>query len=261
MIFDFKDSHGAVVCSVRMEHLWADVYGLVQKAEQKNINAETWLGLFSKAIEAAKAKGARYINFRLIENEKSEELADRLPELGFFKKQDRIEFRRKLSDLPTGADSPIQWKTAQELGFAESDVANFLALVAEGDPDTEPTDDPLTYIQDWMKDPVLTCGTNCIGIGSVSGEPCAFVVAQINPKSKWSRISYMGLAPKFRSQRLGVWVHRHGFDMMRAQGGELYHGGTSADNLPMLRLFEHHGCEVHCKMQEWILSFESGGSR
>lgn len=261
MKFDFKDSHGAEVCSVRLEHLWADVYGIVQKSAAENVAPEIWLKLFVQAIDAAKEKGAQNLQFRLIERANSEVLAERLPGLGFYKKQNRIEFRRKLSELPTGADSPIQWKTAEELGFTETDVANFLSVVTVGDPDSEPTDDPLTYIQDWLKDPVLTSGPDCIGIGFINHKPGAFVVAQINPKSKWSRISYMGIAPEHRQRGLGLWVHRHGFDMMRAQGGELYHGGTSADNLPMLKLFEAHGCEVFCKMQEWILPLEKGAPR
>lgn len=181
--------------------------------------------------------------------------AQRLPELGFSKKQDRIEFTKLLAELPPEAGSPIEWRTASGLGFDDVGVAKLLTQVAEGDPDSEPTDDPLVYIQDWMKDPVLTSGTDCIGVGIFDGEVCALVVAQINPKTKWSRISYMGMAPEFRGRGLGVWVHRHGFEMLRKQGGELYHGGTSAENYSMLKLFERNGCDFYRRMEEWALGF------
>jgi hypothetical protein len=54
----------------------------------------------------------------------------------------------------------------------------------------------------------------------------ALTVVQMNPKSGWSRISYMGIAPKFRGQGLGKWVHRFSFRKMKEEGGKLYHGGT-----------------------------------
>jgi ribosomal protein S18 acetylase RimI-like enzyme len=83
----------------------------------------------------------------------------------------------------------------------------------------------------------------------------AIVVAQINPKSGWSRITHMGIIPAFRSRKLGKWVHRHGFEMMRGQGGKLYHGGTVSTNTAMIRLFNQHGCKEYRRMQEWIYRF------
>ncbi len=65
MNFDFKDSRGAVVCSLRLLHLWADVYGLLLKADQGNLNVEHWQNLFTQAIDVAKGKGARQIILRL----------------------------------------------------------------------------------------------------------------------------------------------------------------------------------------------------
>ena len=88
-------------------------------------------------------------------------------------------------------------------------------------------------------------------IGSVDGEPAGIVVAQINPRTRWSRISYMGLAPRYRGRGLGRYVHRHGLAMMREQGGELYQGGTVETNRPMVRLFEAHGCRFYRRLEEW----------
>lgn len=67
-----------------------------------------------------------------------------------------------------------------------------------------------------------------------------------------SRISYMGVAPEFRQQGLGKWVHRYSFKTMKNLGEKLYHGGTSATNHAMLRLFEIHQCELFLEMEEWI---------
>lgn len=213
MNFDYQDSHGAVVCSVKLTHLWADVYGIIQKTEKENIEPPIWLALIAQAIEEARKKKPGNSSF---ESKKTgvEALANKLSGLGFRKKQDRIEFRIKISELPTGEGSPIEWRTAHDLGYQNGNVTDLFMEVADGDPDSEPMGDPLVYVQDWLKDPVLTSGPKCITVGFLEGVPCALVVAQINPKSKWSRISYMGIAPKLRGKGLGRWVHRQGFEMM-----------------------------------------------
>ena len=79
----------------------------------------------------------------------------------------------------------------------------------------------------------------------------AFVCAQVAPSDGWSRITYMGLVESARGRGLGRWVHRRGFAMMRAQGGELYHGGTAAENAGMLRLFVDHGCDEVARLEEF----------
>jgi len=83
----------------------------------------------------------------------------------------------------------------------------------------------------------------------------AIVVAQIDPKSGWSPITHMGIIRAFRGRKLGKWVHRHGFEMMRDQGGKLYHGGTVSTNTAMIRLFNQHGCKEFRTIQEWIYRF------
>ena len=65
-------------------------------------------------------------------------------------------------------------------------------------------------------------------------------------------ITFMGLLPAFRGRGLGRHVHRRGMALLRAQGGTLYHGGTSASNGAMIRLFEQHGCTVFARMVEYV---------
>ena len=91
----------------------------------------------------------------------------------------------------------------------------------------------------------------CFQIGSLEGEDVAFVCAQVAAKDGWSRIAYMGLVPAARGKGLGRWLHRHGFAMIKEQGGKLYHGGTAASNKAMLALFEAHGCREFKRMTEF----------
>jgi hypothetical protein len=87
----------------------------------------------------------------------------------------------------------------------------------------------------------------------------AVSVGQVDRVSGWSRISYIGIVPAFRGRGLGIWVQRHGFDLMRRQQGTLHHGGTSAENHRIIRIFETHECEFYRRLQEWRLPLESGG--
>jgi len=97
-----------------------------------------------------------------------------------------------------------------------------------------------------MADAVLTHAPECIQVSDAG-----IVVAQVNPRTAWSRITYMGVLPAFRGRGLGRWVHRRGFAMLRGQGGVLYHGGTVETNRPMVRLFEAHACRFHRRLEEW----------
>lgn len=115
----------------------------------------------------------------------------------------------------------------------------------------DPNEKVEDFIQDWLVHDDLTSGMNCVGIGFLKDEPCALVVAQIHQETGWSRLSYMGILPQFRGKGLGRWVHRHGFRMMKDQNGKVYHGGTHSENLPMRKLFEKHGCQLICEMEEW----------
>jgi hypothetical protein len=173
------------------------------------------------------------------------------------KKQNRIEYRLPITSLPDETGSPLLWQNVEEAGWPLLRVGKFLEQVSIRDPDYDPSESALSFMEDWLRDPVLSSGPSCIHIGFLKREPVAPVVAQVNPRTKWSRISYMGLVPKHRGLGLGKWVHRRGFAMMRAQGGELYHGGTHAENFAMRRLFENHGCAFFRDIEEWTFHFGS----
>ena len=53
-------------------------------------------------------------------------------------------------------------------------------------------------------------------------------------------VDHVYIDENYRGKGLGKWIHRHGFSMMKAQGGKLYHGGTVTENLAMIKLFQVH---------------------
>ena len=246
------------LAKITLEHLWADVFALKMKVLNREAISKL-SGVIHEVLKESNCFKARLVMFRLIKGETaSEEIVTLLPKLGFKKKSERIEFKKFVDELPSDDGTPFAWKTAEELGWKPQDIANTLKQVAEGDPDTDPSDDPLLFIQDFLADPVLTSGLRCIHIGFKDTEIAALTVIQINPKTGWSRISYMGIMPKFRKQNLGLWVHRYSFKVMKAEGGKLYHGGTTATNYGMIKLFENSGCNKFCEMEEWNYSLNEG---
>lgn len=251
--FPLINEVGQEVGIVVLEHLWADTYGIRIKKTEFSTRIDQWMQALHLALTEADALSAEQVLFRLIKADGLSELSKVLPSLGFRKKLDRIEFRRLLTLLPDDdSGSPLSWRTAYEMNWSEQEIANTLECVAQDDPDTDAKDNPIKFIQDFLADPVLTAGLECIHIGFIDDHIAAMTVVQMNPKSGWSRISYMGVAPEFRQQGLGKWVHRYSFKTMKNLGGKLYHGGTSATNHAMLRLFEIHQCELFLEMEEWI---------
>ncbi|MGZ3775620.1 MAG: GNAT family N-acetyltransferase [Pseudobdellovibrionaceae bacterium] len=258
MKFPLVNSENEDLGIVTLEHLWADVFALKMKIHKEEALVQL-NDVVKKALKMAEDFQARLVMYRLIKDEiTSAQMSALLPNLGFTKKSDRIEFKKSVDELPIDEDSPIIWKTAEELKWQPESVAKTLKQVAEGDPDTDPNEDPLLFIQDFLADPVLTSGLRCIHIGFFENEIAALTVVQINPKTGWSRISYIGVMPKFRKKNFGNWVHRYSFKVMRAEGGKLYHGGTTSTNAGMIKLFEKNGCSRFCEMEEWVYSLKGG---
>lgn len=257
MRFSHNSPDGREICAIKAEHFWGGVHGLIQIVLNKDIKitASNWIELLEKAITSLKETKAETALMRLVIDENSNELSERLSSIGMELKHKRVEYRALLKDLPSGMGSAITWSNMAESDWSLEQIAELLEQVAHGDPDYDPNESALACMEDWLKDPVLNSGRQCIEIGELDGIPMALVVAQINPKSGWSRISYMGMLAEYRGKGLGTWVHRKGFDMMRAQGGILYHGGTHSDNNRMRALFTKHGCNEYRQMEEWIFKF------
>jgi ribosomal protein S18 acetylase RimI-like enzyme len=130
-------------------------------------------------------------------------------------------------------------------------AADTLLRSSEGDPNSSPDEDPREAIREFLATPGLTDSPDCVQIGFLGDRPVAFLCAQVEAATGWSRIAYIGVAPEARGQGLGREVHLHGMAMLRHLGGTLYHGGTAADNAPMLALFRSNGCIESSRMQDW----------
>jgi len=260
MKFIHHDQDGGELALVLLEknygnHYFIQAFCMLGKKEEDwaKIDTTIWCKLIQDAfVESKKIPELETLAFRMIEWGDCAPIARLLEELGFLKEQDRIEYRRELAELPGDEGSPLVWSAIPSLEIADLEkVVDLLKQAAVGDPSFDPDADSLAELQADLKDFALTTGAHCIHIGHIDGKQAAVVFVQINPKTKWSRITYMGLLPEFRGTGLGKWVHRHGFEMMRTQGGSLYHGGTVSTNQSMIRLFETHGCKVFRRMQEW----------
>jgi GNAT superfamily N-acetyltransferase len=256
--FTLTSESGQEVGAVVLRHLWAEVYGVLIKKSDVHVPADRWAKEIGVALCEAELRSARQVMFRLITDIESKELRSLLPSLKFRKKEDRVEYKKAVESLPDDIGTPILWKTAEILNWSTKDVAKILVGIAQGDPGYDPSEDPLQFITDILDDPILTAGLSCIHIGFFRNEVAAMTIVQIDPNSGWSRISYMGVVPKFRGLGLGKWVHRFSFAQMKRKGGKVYQGGTVANNAAMVRLFETHGCELFHQMEEWIYTTRLG---
>jgi ribosomal-protein-alanine N-acetyltransferase len=174
-----------------------------------------------------------------------------LTQTGFHLLGGRVEFKTPVSELPPETVSEIEWRPVLSEDELPA-VAKIFKDAVEGYAHAlDAVADPLGCIREALSETDLTNNLSGIHIGYVNSEPAAYIHVQINPKTGWSRITYMGVLKKFRGKGLGVHVHRHGFAMMRELGGTLYHGGTSSENSSMIRLFEKNGCKEYISMQEW----------
>ena len=252
--FVHPDSLGNTWGIVSAEQLWANVYAIKYNRPERKLTEEQWIGLLTQAKSAAIDFGAESIETRIRLEYEAETFRNLFHRLGFHKKAGRIEYQCDVKDLPGEEETPIIWETAKTLNWDKGQIAQFTKDVVEGALDVDPNEKPEDFIQDWLQHHEYTSGPECIAIGFQNHQPCALAVVQINIESGWSRISYMGLITSHRNKGLGKWVHRHGFTMMKEQGGKLYHGGTHSENKAMRKLFESHGCKVFCEMEEWAFS-------
>lgn len=236
---------------VSAEQLWANVYALKYNKPEIRLDRQLWSSLFTQAKAAAVEFGAISIGARLAIDYEPEMFRSILTENGLSKISDRVEYQCDVSQLPDDAESPVRWKTAKELNWDTMTIAQFTANVIQNAWDIDPDEKLEDFIQDWIHHEELSSGPDCIAIGYINKNPCSLVVAQVSKSTGWSRLSYMGIVPEFRGKGFGKWVHRHGFKMMKDQGGKVYHGGTNGKNVAMRRLFESHDCKMFSEMEEW----------
>lgn len=176
-----------------------------------------------------------------------------LERAGWHKEGGRVEFKTPVETLPDDTGTPIIWRDLSEVGIDEA--ARVFALAGAG-PEWEDDDDPHELIEGYLQEEGLTNTPDCVQVGYVGDVPVGFLVAQTEGETGWCTLPFMGVVGTHRGQGLGVWVHRRGCAMLRAQGGVLYHGGTSAENAPMLATFARNGCQLHAHLEEWKLTIK-----
>ena len=169
---------------------------------------------------------------------------------GWIRGNERYEFKTPVTELPSNWEGPLAWKDLNQAGL---DLTARIMEEAGQGPEWDNNDTGESLIDAYLSDKELTNDPSCIEVGFLpDGKPAAFVVAQTAPSDGWCTIMFMGIIPEVRGRGLGQWVHRRGFELMRRQGGKQYHGGTSAGNKSMLRLFEKHGCRPYAHLAEWV---------
>lgn len=242
------------LCLVRLQD---GVFGLANPFIVADRDHEkVFAALLSETLDECRRRGARRVHYRLNENIRTMGEADILLKNGFSFIEKRLEFKSELKDLPDGAGGPFSWEKPRDLSVGEvMRLARLLYQCSQGDPSATANDDHGQQIHQWLHESGLTAGPECFDIARLDGRDAGLIVAQVNPQNGWSRISYMGLLPEFRGKGFGLWLHRRGFDMLRAQGGQVYHGGTSATNRAMIALFRANKCRDYRTLQEWCRVF------
>jgi ribosomal protein S18 acetylase RimI-like enzyme len=258
------DEDGVLVASIRVEPIGAGLWVLTELKLRPGIAPavqEKAAGLVGEALATIPTENPPE-NQSEIRSENERKVESRIPvksafpaytaallDAGFKRHGGRIEFESNVADLPDDNETPFDWRaaTAETL----SDAAAFLDRVSIGDPDHDPADTWGTLLPALLGDSYLRGAPECVHIGRIGGETAAGVVAQVAPTTGWSRITYMGLLPSRRGRGWGRWVHRHGFRMMREQGGTTYQGGCASNNTAMVALFREHGCRESVVYDVW----------
>lgn len=250
-------SSGKILASIRVFPIQSDCFAMT-RLEFKQESSEFNTGSIAKdlifnALKKVKKKGAKRVHLRLIKNEVFSRLYDALSAIGFKILHERIEFKIDVSDLPTDEGSPFVWKQMNSSDkWTIEKIAPLLEKAGSGDPDWDPEDNPLELLKSYLSDPELNGDNECVQVGLLEKKPAAVIVAQVNPSTGWSRITYMGILPPFRGKGLGKWVHRHGFEMMKQQKGKSYIGGTVISNKRMVALFKAHRCKEFQRLVELV---------
>jgi len=242
------DESGSVRAGVAIARLASDHYQLWRLFVRSGEDPDVSIRAIADAVEDARSRGARRMGTRVFKANVSEDYDAALRSSGFVCQGWRVEFKTEFDDLPSEGEMPFSWRTSDDVAVA----ARLLDAVAVGDPDQSDGD-----AEDFLREHLEERDTDArIEIGSIDGEDVAFVLAEVEPKSGWSTLSYFGITPGIRGRGLAVVAHRHGIATMRAMGGKLYHGGCLVENAAMVRVFAANGCREFARMTDWNAVFD-----
>lgn len=205
--------------------------------------------LLDEVMALAEARGWSKLSTRVSADGLPPAYRDALATHGFAAVNTRVEYKTPVADLPPEGESPFDWRALDVVGHAAA--AELIDRAGPG-PEWEADDTGEAVLAHALGRRGMYAEPDCVQIGFLDGEPAAFVIAQVEPASGWSTITFMGLVPAARGRGLGRHVHRRGMALLRAQGGAQYHGGTSATHRVMVRLFERHGCVPFARLVEYV---------
>ncbi len=256
--FLIRNEKGHQVLASRIFKIESDKYALqipiFCEKDTKALNQ-----LFSQVKERLVALRGRALVCRMAHDEKYDFLKPEMLKFGFKVIGNRVEYKTQIQnlDFSSHGESPLEWiSPLVDNSMSFDEVADFMEAVAQDDPDfNQETDNAKECLESYLSEAGLYNQKDCLQIGFLKGEnfPCCFIVAQVESSSGWSRITYMGVHPDFRSKGLGTWVQRHGVQMLKKQGGTEYHGGTNLNNKAMQAVFEKNGCQFFRSLSEWQL--------
>lgn len=246
------DAAGEVSATLGMDIVNTSVAQLYRLHLREQPSAEerrSGTSLLGEALDHARERGAVRALTRVHDAHAFPEYQAALEQHGFALLDRRIEFIAKLAELPAEGATPFTWRSLADV--AREEVVRLLDDVLQGDISPTHHDSADEALRGMLDAPDLTSSDDCVHVGMVDGEHAALVIAQVQPTTGWASITQLGVHSSFRGRGLGAYVHRHGFDMLRAQGGVYYRDGTSLANDAMRRLFEKHGCREYARMTDW----------
>ena len=248
--FEFEDQASSTKAIVAAEKMENNNWAIKYNKPNHLFPLEVWRDLFQSTINQLLHVGFDSIATRVRTDYEHQKFISVLTSLGFKHAETRIEYKALIADLPSEETTPLKWKSFGELTWSKKDLTSFVENVTEATGFLK-NETAESFISDWIHHEELTHGPECIHVGFGDNMPISLCVAQVEKSTGWSRIAYMGLIPHYRRKGLGKWVHRHGFAMMKQQGGSEYVGGTSTENDPMIQLFNSHGCKSVWQLEEW----------
>jgi ribosomal protein S18 acetylase RimI-like enzyme len=204
--------------------------------------------LVGELAALARAHGVSRLKTRQDVRQLTPALRAALAAAGFEAFNRRVEYKQPVETLPAeGPDSPFSWVPHTALSLEA--VGDVIDRAGAG-PEWEEGDSGLSLARAWLSEGGMSSGPEALQVGFIGGRAAAFVAAQVEAGTGWATLTFLGLLPELRGRGLGGFVHRRGFDLLRAQGGAVYHGGTSASNAAMRALFERHGCRLYLELEE-----------
>ncbi len=175
------------------------------------------------------------------------DLQQALAARGWTREGERVDWAVPISSLPgPPADDPAQWRSVRRVGLEPA--LEVLAAAAPHDPLGPSRGAPDGWLRGWLDAPNLQ---GDLQVGYVSKRPAVLTGAQVNPRTGWSRIPYMGVAPWAWGRGLGVSGLLRGFVLLRARGAASWSDGCAADNHRVLSMLAAWGVRPQRRSVQW----------